>query len=171
MRNRLFFAAAVAAATMLAAGCGGGGGGSTPSVTTVPTPSPSTSPGVVYTGPDTGGNSSDPSVCRAYSPAPTITSVSPNSGALAGGTTVVIRGSGFSKCSPSIPTVTFGDIGEAKVVSYGDDQVTVIAPVSLATGVQDVRVTVVNPSFENPDTSLGKGARSDTVAVDEFTYR
>ena len=84
---------------------------------------------------------------------PTISSVSPASGATAGGTSVVISGSNFS----SVSNVTFGGTPGTGVTVNSSSQVTVVSP-SHAAGSVDI---VVN-------TSMNGG--SATGANDRFTY-
>jgi hypothetical protein len=72
--------------------------------------------------------------------AATITSLTPNNGTNAGGTDVVISGSGII-CNPTFPTVSFGGTN-GTVLSCGATSVTVDSPAH-ATG--SVTVTVSNP--------------------------
>jgi hypothetical protein len=76
-------------------------------------------------------------------PPPTITSVSPNSGTIAGGTSVTITGTGFQ---PGVPgtTVTFGSVAASGVNVIGSTQIHAMTPAHDA-GSVDVRVA-------NPDT-------------------
>jgi hypothetical protein len=69
----------------------------------------------------------------------TITSLTPNSGTNAGGTNVVIAGSGFV-CTPAFPSVSFGGTN-ASVTSCGSTSVTAVSPAH-ATG--NVTVTLTN---------------------------
>jgi len=76
-------------------------------------------------------------------PPPTITSVSPASGTIAGGTSVTITGTGFQ---PGVPgtTVTFGGVAGTGVNVLSATQIQAVTPAH-ATGAVDVRVA-------NPDT-------------------
>jgi hypothetical protein len=56
----------------------------------------------------------------------TITSLTPNTGTSAGGTSVVIAGSGFV-CTPAFPSVSFGGTN-ASVTSCGSTSVTAVSP-------------------------------------------
>jgi hypothetical protein len=70
---------------------------------------------------------------------PTISAVSPNSGPAAGGTTVVITGSGFQN-TPTVPTVLFGATPAATVMFNSSTQLTV----TTAAGAGTVAVQVTN---------------------------
>src|SRR5687767_2216948 len=72
--------------------------------------------------------------------AATISSLTPSSGTVAGGTTVTIAGSGIV-CTPAFPTVTFG-ANTATVTSCGPTAVTTVSPAGAATG--GVNVTLTN---------------------------
>jgi hypothetical protein len=80
-------------------------------------------------------------------PAPVITSVSPDSGTVAGGNTVVITGTGFTTpngygcwgCGSGYGYVKFGNT-YAGVRSYTDTQITVVAPEKSTTGQVDITV-------------------------------
>jgi hypothetical protein len=72
--------------------------------------------------------------------AATITSLAPNTGTNAGGTTVAISGSGII-CTPAFPTVAFGT-ANAVVTSCGATALTAKSP---AGAVGTVTVTVTNP--------------------------
>jgi IPT/TIG domain-containing protein len=71
--------------------------------------------------------------------AATITSLTPNSGTTAGGTNVVIAGSGI-QCTPAFPAVSFGG-SAATVSSCGGTSVTAVSPAHAAGAVT---VTVTN---------------------------
>ena len=68
--------------------------------------------------------------------APTITSVTPNSGPIAGGTRVIIKGSGFSKnclfCLPQLPapSVNFGSLSATEVKFIDSTMVEAVTPQS-----------------------------------------
>src|SRR5258706_7462515 len=68
----------------------------------------------------------------------TITSLTPNTGTNAGGTSVVIAGSGFV-CTPAFPSVSFGGTN-ASVTSCGSTSVTAVSPAH-ATGAVTVTLT------------------------------
>src|SRR5438105_1072930 len=70
--------------------------------------------------------------------AATITSLTPNTGTSAGGTNVVIAGSGFV-CTPAFPAVSFGG-SNAVVSSCGSTSVTAVSPAH-APGAVTVTVT------------------------------
>ncbi|MES2834634.1 MAG: IPT/TIG domain-containing protein [Pseudomonadota bacterium] len=82
--------------------------------------------------------------------APTVTAVSPTSGPLAGGGSVVITGTNFS----SVSGVTFGGVAAAHVVN-STTQITATAPAG--SGTVDVQVTNVTGT-------------SATSAADQYTY-
>ena len=71
--------------------------------------------------------------------AATITSLTPSSGTTAGGTNVVIAGSGI-QCTPAFPSVSFGGTAAA-VSSCGSTSVTAVSPAHAAGAVT---VTVTN---------------------------
>ena len=80
--------------------------------------------------------------CYAYPAcaAPTVTNVSPVVGPPAGGTTVVITGTGFEN---STPGVKFGLTPAASFVVNSDTMITAVSPAH-ATGTVDVRVSTVS---------------------------
>lgn len=82
---------------------------------------------------------------------PTITSISPTTGSTAGGTTVVITGTGLSGAT----AVTFGATAATTFANNSATQVTATSPAG--TGTVDVRVTTA-------------GGTSATSAADQFTY-
>ena len=86
--------------------------------------------------------------------APTVTSVSPNSGTTAGGTSVTITGTGFSAASDY--SVEFGNTPGTNMAVVSSTLVTVTSPAGSA-GTVDVTIV----------TSLG---RSATSSSDQFTY-
>ena len=71
-----------------------------------------------------------------YSSAPAVSSVSPNSGPVTGGTTVKILGSGFQ----SGASVTFGGIAATSVTVVSSTEVQAVSPVSSA-GTISIGVT------------------------------
>jgi N-acetylneuraminic acid mutarotase len=84
-------------------------------------------------------------------PAPTVTSVSPNSGPAAGGTSVTITGSNFTSAS----TVSFGTTAAMNVSCSTTTSCTATSP----PGTGTVNVTVTTP-----------GGTSAITAADRFTY-
>ncbi len=86
---------------------------------------------------------------------PTITSLSPTSGSTAGGTSVVIRGTGFTDITGAA-AVTFGGVNATSYTVNSATQITAVAPAHAAESVQ-VRVTT------------GGGSTTDTTA-DNYTY-
>ncbi len=85
-----------------------------------------------------------------YLPVPTVASISPMSGPLAGGTTVIITGKGFTEASK----VLFGSTASIFTVN-SDTQITVVSPAGSGT----VHVTVTTP-----------GGTNATGNADQFTY-
>ena len=71
-----------------------------------------------------------------YVPAPTITSVSPNIGPLAGGTSVTLTGTGFTGTS----AVAFGGVSAITFTVNSDTQITAVTPANSA-GLVNVSVT------------------------------
>jgi len=88
---------------------------------------------------------------RVAPPIPTLTSISPTSGPVAGGTSVIIRGSGFTGASK----VLFGTVPASRFTVNSDTQITAISPAGSGT----VHVTVTTP-----------GGTSATSTADRFTY-
>ncbi len=86
-----------------------------------------------------------------YAGAPTVTSISPSSGASAGGTTVNINGTGFNGTT----AVKFGATSATTVTVYSDTQMDAKSPAGTGT----VDVTVTTPS-----------GTSAATAADQFTY-
>ena len=82
-----------------------------------------------------------------------ITSVSPNSGPVAGGTVVTISGSGFLGAT----VVNFGATAAASFTVNSDSSITATAPAGAAAGAVDVTVTA-------------PGGTSATSVADVFTY-
>jgi hypothetical protein len=85
--------------------------------------------------------------------APSISAVSPNSGTMVGGTTVLITGSGFTSAS----IVNFGSIAAASFVINSDSSITAVSPFTNSPGTVDINVTTSN-------------GLSGTVSADHFTY-
>ncbi len=89
----------------------------------------------------------------SYTTVPAVLSINPNTGALGGGTSVTITGSGFTGAT----SVLFGTTSTTNFTVVSDTQITAISPAATTVGMVDV--TVVNP--------LGTSA---TGTVDKFTY-
>ena len=96
-------------------------------------------------------NSSDQ---YTYVAAPEVTKVNPNTGPASGGTTVKIKGSGFS----SATEVDFGSGNPTSFTVNSDTSITAVSPGSSA-GAGPVHVIVLNP-----------GGTSATTSADIFTY-
>lgn len=77
-----------------------------------------------------------------YTSAPTISSLSPNSGPVTGGTTVTILGSGFA----SGAAVSFGGLSSTSVTCVSSSQIRAVVPSSLA---GTIAVTVTNPDTQS----------------------
>ncbi len=111
----------------------------------------------------TGGSSDVPSVPGAtgdnqYTWAtPAISSVSPSSGPLAGGTTVTITGTGFQDLGLTTPTVTFTPVAGGGSTAAGVDG-------TAATVVSDTELTVVTPDV-TADAGVGNSSLDTTVSV------
>lgn len=110
---------------------------------------------VVVTNPDGGTVTSTGAFTytAASSSAPTITSIAPTNGSTAGGTSVVITGTGFTGAT----AVDFGTTPAAITATTSDSSLTVTAPAASSTGPVDV--TVTTPS-----------GTSATSSADQFTY-
>ncbi len=87
-----------------------------------------------------------------YVPVPAITSISPTSGPVAGGTTVTINGSGFTGAT----VVVFGTVGATSFTVVSDTKITAVSPAEAA-GEHNIQVTT-------------SGGTSVKVAADEFTF-
>ena len=85
--------------------------------------------------------------------APVVSSVASTTGAIAGGDTVTITGSGFTGAT----AVHFGTLAATGVTVVNDTSITAISPATTTPGVVDVTVT----------TPLGTSA---TSSADHFTY-
>jgi hypothetical protein len=84
---------------------------------------------------------------------PTVTSVTPNTGTVAGGITVTVVGSNFTGAT----AVNFGTTAATSFTVLADNALTAVVPAAAATGTVDV--TVVAP-----------GGTSATGSADQFTY-
>lgn len=91
----------------------------------------------------------------------TVTRIAPNSGPIAGGTSVAITGTGFPASPATPPTVNFGVIAATSVSCSSPTSCTAMSPITMVTGSVDVTVTVQAGS--TPQTSNTSGA-------DQFTY-
>jgi autotransporter-associated beta strand protein len=87
-----------------------------------------------------------------YALPPAVTSISPSTGPLAGGTTVIISGTNLSGTTQ----VYFGDVSATSVTDDGDGTFSAVSP---AGDMSTVDVTVVAP-----------GGTSATSSADQFTY-
>ncbi|QRY70412.1 putative Ig domain-containing protein (plasmid) [Ensifer sp. PDNC004] len=87
-----------------------------------------------------------------YVAPPTVTSVTPTSGPMAGGTTVILTGTNFVGAT----SVTFGATVASGFTVNSATQITVTSPAHFA-GTVDIRVTTA-------------GGTSATSAADQFTY-
>jgi hypothetical protein len=116
--------------------------------------SPASSAGTVDVTVTTPGGTSATSAADQYTyvSAPTVTSLGTTAGPTAGGTSVVITGTGFSTAT----AVTFGASPAAAFVVNSNISITATAPAGAA-GTVDVRVTTV-------------GGTSATSAADQFTF-
>lgn len=88
-----------------------------------------------------------------YLPLPVVTSVSPNSGPVSGGTRVTIQGSGLTGAT----SIMFGSTPAPSPTSVLDNQITVSTPAVATAGVVDVTVTT-------------PGGVSVSSAADRFSY-
>jgi len=91
-------------------------------------------------------------VCLAGFPVPTVTAVSPNTGAPAGGNTVTVTGTAFTGAS----AVQFGANLATPFTVDSATQITATAPAG-ASGTVDVRVTT-------------QGGTSPVTPADQYTY-
>jgi Chitobiase/beta-hexosaminidase C-terminal domain/IPT/TIG domain/Family of unknown function (DUF6067) len=89
-----------------------------------------------------GTSATGPSNEYTYLPPPTVTSISPNSGTIPGGTSVTLGGTGFA----SGMTVDFGTNAATSVVVSSSTSATATSPAgsSMSGGVVDVTVTTVD---------------------------
>lgn len=84
---------------------------------------------------------------------PGITSISPSSGSISGGTSVTVSGHDFSGAT----AVRFGSVPASSITVNSDTQLTAVSPPASAPGPVDLRV------------STG-GGTTPVVAADSFTY-
>ncbi|HEY6506403.1 MAG TPA: IPT/TIG domain-containing protein [Vicinamibacterales bacterium] len=110
---------------------------------------------VIVTHPTNGASVNTVGDDYTFGAAPTITSVSPGSGTTAGGTSVVITGTGFTGTTGAA-SVTFGGTNAASYTVNSDTQITATTPAHAA-GTVDVVVT----------TPVGATANT---AADNFIY-
>ncbi len=117
---------------------------------------PAGSPGTVDVRVTTAGGTSATSVADQYTyvAAPTVNAVTPTAGPTAGGTTVVITGTGFA-AAPGTGAVRFGAANATYTIN-SNTQITATSPANSA-GTYDVTVTT-------------PGGTSATNANDQFTY-
>ena len=106
---------------------------------------------VTVTGP---GGTSNVISSDVFTYGPVVTSVSPNSGSHLGGTSVTVKGAGFTEAT----TVSFGaaPVTSGITVNAAGTQITVKAPVHVAGAVD---VTVTTPS-----------STTNASPLDVFTY-
>ena len=96
---------------------------------------------VFVTNPD--GQSSSQEIFFTYRPPPSIDSISPPSGKLAGGTAIIITGTGFiEQILDQRISVKIGEV-DIKDVEFSKTQLAVGTPARIGPG--DVSVTVINP--------------------------
>ena len=101
-----------------------------------------------------GTSNTGPSDKFTYAPVPVITSSSPSSGTNAGGTSVTIRGSGFTGAT----AVSFGGTPAASFTVNSASQITATSPAHAAGGPVDITVTT-------------PGGTSATSSNDFFTWQ
>jgi hypothetical protein len=87
-------------------------------------------------------------------PAPAVTSLSPNSGSIAGGATVKITGTDFTAAS----AVKFGDTPASSYAVVSETEITATAPATNKSGRVDVTVTTI-------------AGTSPTAGADRFNYK
>jgi alpha-tubulin suppressor-like RCC1 family protein len=99
------------------------------------------------------GTASNLSLAIASTVAPAVTAVSPNSGPVAGGTTVTVSGTGFTGAT----AVKFGTVAATSFTVVSDTRITAVTPAQAA-AVHGILVTT-------------PGGTSANSAADYFTYR
>ncbi len=87
-------------------------------------------------------------------PAPEITSITPTSGSIAGGTTVTITGTNLNAAS----AVKFGSAPASTFTAESETKITATAPSSTVPGTVDISATTL-------------AGTSPAVSADRFTYR
>jgi hypothetical protein len=113
---------------------------------------------------------------------PVLSSLSPPNGSLHGGTTVTIRGSGFTVSSLSTVTILFGNTPVTSYAFLDDTTMTVTSPASTSAGSVDVTVSIdgvvsnaVSFSYGSMITSISpsygsiNGGTSVTISGNGFT--
>ncbi|MEY4953873.1 MAG: hypothetical protein RL299_2297 [Pseudomonadota bacterium] len=97
-----------------------------------------------------------------YVPAPTVTSITPASGPVGGGTTVVITGTNFN----DVFAIAFGNIGTAQFTVDSPTQITLQTPMAAGAGTVPVRVTTGGgTSAINPAVNFTYGAAAVAPAI------
>ena len=125
------------------------------SATSITAVSPEGTPGKVdVTVTNDGGTSATSARDHFTYEKPAVTGVSPNSGSVAGGTTVTITGTGFA---PGATTVEFGTKEAGSVSCSSSTTCTAVSPAHKAASAVDVHVVV-------------GGKHSPATPGDEFTY-
>ena len=94
---------------------------------------------------------------------PSISGVSPNSGPTAGGTSVVISGSGFTGTSGS-GGVTFGGVPAESYIVNSGSKITAVTPANKTPGPVTVVVTSNGVSTYNPETAIDSSQQFTYVA-------
>jgi hypothetical protein len=107
---------------------------------------------VVITGPDGSSPTDGTDDNYVYGSGPVITSISPTSGPVTGGTSVTITGTGFTGAT----AVMFGSVAATSFTVVSDTQITAVSPAQANSVVQ---VSVTTPIGTSAD-----------VAADNFTY-
>lgn len=79
----------------------------------------------------------DAAVAAVPATAPTVTGVSPSTGSVAGGETIVVTGTGFDAAA----TVNFGSTGASSVTVDSATQIAAVAPAASSAGTVDITVT------------------------------
>jgi hypothetical protein len=115
---------------------------------------PPNAAGLISVTVSTAGGISSPNNLFTYVAKPTVTSISPNKGSAKGGTSVVIKGTGFT----SARAVNFGTITAKSFTINSSTQITATAPANAA-GTVDVTVTTPG------------GTSSLNPPSDQFTYK
>ncbi|PWN00886.1 hypothetical protein DJ010_21410 [Nocardioides silvaticus] len=104
---------------------------------------PSATPGAQAITVTTAGGVSAAVTAAAFTyaaPAPAVTSIAPSSGPIAGGTDVVIKGTGFTGATK----VLFGTAPAASFTVDSATQITAVSPTSATTGLRAVTVTTAS---------------------------